>query len=188
MDFKIKDEKTLIDGFFQIKEVVLNYDHFDQSRSNDVTRLSINKGHAAACMVYLIDINKYVLIEQFRYPVSEANGSYSWVLEVVAGKVDENESPQAAAIREVEEETDYVVESLNGIAEFFTTPGICSEKIYLFLATATSTKQKPVGDPHDDEEDIEVHLFSREELSQLIKSGRLNDAKTLVAVYHVLNQ
>lgn len=186
MTYEIKEDKVIHDGFFTIKEALVTHDHFNGGNSGALRRWAISKGHAVACILYLTDLNRYVLIEQFRYPVTETYEDHPWILEVAAGTVDPGESPDAAVEREVLEETGYVIKEKQAFAEFFTTPGICSEKIYLYYATADSRDQVAISSP-DEEEDIRIHLFSADELSNLITAGRIKDAKTLVAVYHVLH-
>jgi ADP-ribose pyrophosphatase len=186
MKFHIKQSKTIFKTFFNIKEATVEYDHFDGSRSVDIKRFAIEKGPGAGVLIYLTDIEKYVLVEQFRYPTSLALDEYPWILETVAGTVEDGETPEEAAIKEMREESGFIPNHIRLIAEFFTTPGISSEKIYLYYATALSTDVVATGDPHDDEEDIRVHLYSQTELSQLLHDGKIRDAKTLIAVQYAL--
>ena len=187
MNYTIKNNLVIHDRFFKIKEAVVSYDHFDGQTTIDAKRWAISKGHAVACIIYLTDLDRYVLIEQFRFPVTETYEDHPWIMEVPAGTIDPGESPEQAIDREVLEETGYQIIEKQAFAEFFTTPGICSEKIYLYYATADSRQRVSISAP-DEEEDIRIHLFSADELSNLIITGQIKDGKTLVAIYHVLNK
>ena len=186
MKFNIIKSATVFNTFFRIKEAFVDYDHFDGTKSTQVRRYAIDKGPGAGCIIYLTDIEQYVLVEQFRYPTSLCHDENPWVLEVTAGTVEANETPEQTALKEMREESGFVADEIQLIAEFFTSPGIISEKIYLYYATALSTNVVPTGDPHDEEEDIRLHFFSRNELQTLLDTGKIRDAKTLIAVQYVL--
>jgi ADP-ribose pyrophosphatase len=119
------------------------------------------------------------MINQFRYPTLEKGPG--WLDEIVAGSLPEGETPEACIIREVQEETGYQVENLHAIATFYMSPGGTSERVLLYYGEVSgepkTTEGLGVGD-----EDISVTEMSSSELWHAFLDGRLQDAKTIIAL------
>lgn len=116
-----------------------------------------------------------VLIRQYRHPV----GRSLW--EIPAGTLDDPaEGPAAGAGRELLEETGYRAGALAPIGSFFTVPGFCDERMHLFVAwRLEAVADGPAGDP---DESIEVHRLPWARVEAMLDEGRIEDAKTLVAL------
>jgi ADP-ribose pyrophosphatase len=113
-----------------------------------------------------------MLVRQYRYAVGEA------LWELPAGRLDEAETPEAGVQRELREEIGHRAERLEKIAFFYTTPGFCDEAMHLFRATGLVADQAAA----DDDERIEIGIFTIDEASAMIARGELREGKTLVAV------
>ncbi|WP_018660536.1 NUDIX hydrolase [Heyndrickxia acidiproducens] len=122
--------------------------------------------------------NKIVLVEQYRKAAERA------LIEIPAGKLEPGEEPVKAALRELEEETGYACEKLEPVTAFYTSPGFADEWIHLYLATGLEKLANPKAT--DDDEFVEITEFTREETRQLLASGKICDAKTLIAIQHWL--
>lgn len=118
------------------------------------------------------DDGRIVLVRQYRYPVDEL------LWELPAGRIDEGESPEEAAQRELQEEIGHRAEDLREIAFFYTTPGFCDEAMHLFRAR----RLVPAAAPGDEDERIEVQAFALADLGGMIDRGEIREAKTLVAL------
>jgi len=115
---------------------------------------------------------RIVLVRQYRYPAKEA------LWELIAGGLEPGETPLAAARRELLEETGYRARKCRLLFDFFPSPGILTEKMFLVEATGlVASEARPEAD-----ERIEVGHFTPEELLKMVKSRRIHDAKTLVGV------
>lgn len=114
-----------------------------------------------------------VAIRQYRHALSTS------ILELPAGTLEPGESPHACASREIVEEVGYRAGTMLDLGVLFPAPGFCDEKQYLFLATELS----PASAPADDDELIEVVPLSVAAVREAIKSGELNDAKSIAAFY-----
>ena len=125
-----------------------------------------------AAVVPVLPNGKILLVKQFRYPMQEI------LLELPAGKIDPGEAPETTAARELEEEVGYTAGSLKKMAEFYSTPGFCDEKIHLYLGEDLRPCQ--AGGDHDEE--LEVLSFTLPELMELIRSRKINDAKTIIGI------
>lgn len=125
----------------------------------------------AAAVLALTPADEAVLVRQLREPVREA------LLEIPAGVLDvEGEDPTDAAARELEEETGYVVERMEPLGEILTSPGFTDERIVLFLAR-TAARPRERGEPG-----VDVVRMGFPEALEAVRSGRIRDAKTVVAL------
>ena len=122
---------------------------------------------------------KMVLVKQYRKAAESA------LFEIPAGKLDKvGDDPISAARRELKEETGYKAENLTMLASFYTSVGFSNEMIYLFYASDLEP-----GEPCPDEnENIQTFLFDIKELKEMIISGEICDAKTIIAILMVENQ
>lgn len=115
---------------------------------------------------------RIVLVRQYRYPARES------LWELIAGGLEPGEGPLAAARRELLEETGYRAGKLRFLFDFFPSPGILTEKMFLVEATEL-TRSKAQPDP---DERIQVRHFTPVQVMNMIMSGRIHDAKTLVGL------
>ncbi len=126
----------------------------------------------AVAVVALTDLNEVLMVKQYRHPA----GQELW--EIPAGKIEAGESPLQSAQRELEEETGYRAHNWRQVYSFYTSPGFCTEKIYLLLASDL-TKYNQNLDP---DEFIEMKKISLPAVMQMVASGQILDAKTIVGL------
>lgn len=126
----------------------------------------------AVVIIPEIKKGKYLLIKQFRFAARE------WLWEWPAGGLEPNESLAKAASRELMEETGYYPKRLKKLIVFYPTPGISSERMYLYLAQGL-VPRKAQG---DEDEEIEVAEFSLKEIKRMVRQGKIQDAKTLLGI------
>lgn len=146
------DDVTLVDGTPAKREVV---DH-----------------PGGVAVVGLTEDNEVLLVRQFRYPYRET------IYEIPAGKLEPNEDPREAAIREFNEECGASANIFESLGEIYPTPGYCSEIIRIFYAADLS-----YGEQHlDDDEYLDVIKMPLNECVNRIMSGEIKDAKTIVGI------
>lgn len=129
-------------------------------------------------VVPVLDDGRIVMIRQYRKSVERV------LLELPAGGIDGDESPENAARREMTEETGYTAGHLEPLTEFFTSPGFTNEYMYLYRAT-----QLQAGQPTEATDQIEVVTLGLDEALQRMRSGEVADAKTqlgLLMAQHML--
>lgn len=132
-------------------------------------------GAVAVCA--LTPENKVVFVKQYRKPVEKV------LLEIPAGKLEEGEHPKEAAHRELEEETGYIAKDLELIADVYTSPGFANEKISIYF-----TDELSKGNVHlDPDEFVEQVELSIDEINDLVTNLKITDAKTLIALQHLLS-
>ncbi len=134
--------------------------------------------HAPVVALVPIDENRnVVLVRQYRLAAGEA------LLEIPAGLIDDGESVEAAAQRELREETGYRAAELRYLTGFFVSPGFCTEFVHVFLATGLS--ESPLDG--DEDEDITVERILLAEAVRLVASGEIKDAKSIVGILLAAN-
>lgn len=148
-----RDEVLLDDNTTSIREVV--------------------KHHGGACIALKNKDGKYYMVRQYRYSLGME------LLEFCAGKLNENENPKDAIIRETSEELGYTINNLHDLGYIIPTCGYSSEKIYLYYGEEGDY----VGTNYDVDERIDKELYTLKEIKEMIKDGRINDAKTIAIVY-----
>lgn len=130
--------------------------------------------HPGGVAVIPVTENKSViLVKQYRKAVER------FLYEIPAGKLEVNEEPRETAVRELKEETGFTSNKLTYLLEFYTSPGYCNEKIYLFLGEELlAGEQEP-----DSGEFIEWEEFPIEDLLKMIDRGEILDSKTIIGIY-----
>ncbi len=132
------------------------------------TREMITHSGSVVVLPVLPD-GKIVLIRQYRHAARQ----FLW--ELVAGRIDEGESPRKAAARELIEETGYRAKKFRTFLDFFPTPGFLEEKMFILLAEGVS---EGIATPEEDEK-IVSRVFTRKELEQMIQDRIIRDGKTI---------
>ena len=115
---------------------------------------------------------RILLIQQYRH----ATRQYLW--ELVAGRMDHGETPKVAAARELIEETGYRAKRLRVFLDVFPTPGFLEERMFLLLADGLTAGE---AEPEEDEKIIS-RAYNRKELEEMIRGGKLRDAKSIAGV------
>lgn len=130
--------------------------------------------HAGSAVMMAVDERKRILlVRQYRLPADQ----YLW--ELPAGKLDPGEKPLQAAKRELAEETGYKARTWKKLVSFFPSPGYIQEKMTIFLATDLT---EGTATPMDDER-IETRWFRAKEVGKLIRSGKIEDGKTIIGYF-----
>ena len=137
---------------------------------------SVVRHNGSAVMMAVDDKQRILLVRQYRLPAAQ----YLW--ELPAGKVDEGETPLQAARRELIEETGYRARKWEKLSRFYPSPGFVAERMTIYLATELTAG---AATPMDDER-IEARWYTRRELADMIRRGKIEDAKTIIG-FHTWN-
>ncbi len=130
--------------------------------------------HTGGAAVLAVDDNQDLFfVRQFRYPYGEE------MLEIPAGKLNENEDPLLCAKRELLEETGLTAEKWEFVGKFRPSPGYTDELLYIYIAKDLSEHAQNL----DDDEFLDVEKFNVLKAIKKIESGEIADAKTVIAIY-----
>lgn len=133
----------------------------------------------AVSIIPITTEGKLVLVEQYRKAVGRS------LVEIPAGKMEPGEAPEVTAVRELEEETGYGAKEFTYIQSFVTSPGFADEVIHLYLAQGLYPIENPAAG--DEDEFIDLLEVTIEEAEELVRNGKIYDAKTAFAVLYVKN-
>ena len=125
-----------------------------------------------AGVVAVFEDSTIALVRQYRHP------TVRYVLELPAGRLEPPERPEECAARELEEEIGVRAGRLEKLTEFFTTPGFCEEKLWVYLATALTETQQNL----EDDEFVEIVRVSFPRAFEMIADGEIEDAKTIIGL------
>lgn len=179
--FEISEETPVYQGFFNMFRLKLRHTLFQGGWSGELTRELFHRGTCVAVIPYDPINDKVVLIEQFRVGALKFKTD-PWLLEIVAGAVEEGESPPEVARREALEEAGCEIKHLIRLYEFFTTPGGSSEKITLFCGIVDTGKLGGFHGLAEEDEDIRLDVVSFEEAKSLMENGIIDSAIPIVAL------
>ncbi len=183
----VDSKKRIFKDFFWIEEAFVRYERFDGQMSESVRRLSFERGDAAAAVIEERETGDVLLVEQFRYPTFGKGPG--WLVETVAGIVEDGEDPEVTVRREVLEETGFQVRDVELIATFYPSPGGSSERIFLYhVEVSASDRVAEGGGVGDEHEDIRLVRIVRNDLAEAITSQRFSDAKTIIGLQWLLSR
>lgn len=160
-----------------------NVDHIVVRHSDGTTwrRTLEDHGNSSAVLPYDPERRTCLMVSQPR-PAEILSGATQDIFEIPAGMLDEGETFDAAARREAIEETGLLLETLEFVVMLWTMPGLSTERTGIFLATYSPNQRVAEGGgiPEDNER-ISLNEISLADLGFLVRSGCLEDGKTLVA-------
>jgi ADP-ribose pyrophosphatase len=137
---EIEGQERIYDGFFKLDRVTLRHERFDGTMSPRQAILNLERGDAVGVLLHDVQRDVLIFAEQFRYAAYERTGQ-GWVLDIIAGMVEEGESAEQVARREAMEEAGYQPQELEFITSFFVSPGGTTERIHLFYAPVSASQR-----------------------------------------------
>jgi len=172
------EEKTIeVKRIFTGNILNLNADRVALTNGIKTFREYVSHPGAVAALPFLT-ATEILLVKQYRY----ATGKH--LLEIPAGTIEENETPEETITRELQEEINYKPGNLEKLGSIYLTPGYSNEKIHLFVAT----ELKVCSLKAEEDEKIEIVKVKIEEAISKINSGEINDGKTIIAILSYINR
>lgn len=122
--------------------------------------------------VVLVEDDKVILVRQYRHPAGD------YLLEIPAGKLDAGELPETCAAREIREETGFLPGDLILLSDFYTTPGFCSEQLWIYMTVNPEAGEQSL----DQDEEVDLVKVPLQEALRMIADGRIRDSKTIIGL------
>jgi len=177
----ILSREVVYQGFFRMEKFRLRHTSYSGGMSQPLSRELFERGHAAAALLYDPQRDEVVLLEQFRIGALDAPGG-AWLVEIVAGVIDGDETPDQVVVREAVEEAGCQILALEFICHYMVSPGGTSERISLYVARVDSEGAGGLHGLAEEGEDIRVFRLSFNEAWQLYEQGVINSASPIIAM------
>ena len=180
-DVEIIARETLYSGFFSMDLYRFRHRLFNGEMSGEIKREIFERGHAAVLLPYDPVRDEVVLVEQVRIAAYDTSET-PWLLEMVAGKIEEGESVEDVARREALEEAGLVVGRTKPVLSYLASPGGTTERSSIMVGEVDATTAEGIHGLADENEDIRVHVVSRELAYQWVEEGKIDNAASVIAL------
>lgn len=180
MKWEVLKTETRFQGYFKINQHVVRIERFAGGHF-ELKREVFERGHAIAVLPYDPERDEVVLIEQFRVGAMCA-GEYPWLIELIAGIIEKNETEEDVVRREALEEAGCELTRLIPVYKYLVSPGGASETQALYCALTSTVAMGGVFGLEEEGEDIKVHVVSREEALRMVETGSINNAMAMIAL------
>ncbi len=146
-------------------------DRLREENGFEIVREIIRHTGGAGCLPLFPD-GRVALVKQYRHPARQE------LLEIPAGKIEAGESPMECAAREIEQEIGFRAGRIELLADFYSTPGFCEERLYVYLATELTPAEQNL----DHDEFVEVVYIPLAEAVAMAERNEIEDSKTIIAL------
>lgn len=180
-DVEMISQKPLYQGFFRLNQYRFKHRLFNGQMSGEVVREIFERGHAGVLLPYDVLRDNVVLIEQIRIASIETSQT-PWLLELVAGMVEPGEDIEQVVRREAQEEADISVGRCKPVLSYLASPGGTSERLSIMVGEVDSSTAKGVHGLAEENEDIRVHVVSREQAYRWVEEGVIDNAASIIAI------
>lgn len=181
VEIKIISKEVAYQGFFRLQRYRLRHSLFAGGWSGELVRECFERGHAVAVLPYDPKRHQVVLIEQFRIGALQSPHG-AWLLETVAGMIEDGEAIEEVARREAVEEANCKLGRLHPVYSYLSTPGGCSEQISLFCGEVDASQVSGIYGLEDEGEDIRVRAYDFDEAMALLESDRIGSSTPIIAL------
>lgn len=180
---KVLKTEVLSDNWYTLLKVTYEY-----TKSNGTVQTQIreayDRGNGATILLYNKEFNTVILTHQFRLPTFINGNPTGMLIETCAGLLDKD-NPEDCIKRETEEETGYKISKVHKVFEAYMSPGSVTEMLHFFVAEYSKSMQVHNGGGLEHEqEDIQVLEITLDNAIQMIKSGEIKDAKTIMLLQY----
>ena len=189
MNSKIRNLQVeiLSNNWYTLRKATFDYQQKDGTWQTQ-SREAYDRGNGAAILLYNNQSKTVILTQQFRMPTYLNGNETGMMIEVCAGLLDAD-NPEDCIRKETQEETGYVITDVEKVFEVYMSPGSVTEILYFFVATYNKNQQITEGGGVEDEEDIDVLELDFKQALNMIKTGAIKDAKTIMLLqYAQINQ
>lgn len=176
--------EILSDNWYTLRKITYQRQKEDGTTETN-TREAYDRGNGAAILLYNKQTRTVILTRQFRLPTFINGNADGMLIEACAGLLDKDQ-PDVAIKRETEEETGYKVSSVEKVFEAYMSPGSVTEMLYFFIAEYSSAmKVHEGGGLEEEQENIEVLELPVDRAMQMLNSGEIKDAKTIMLLQYI---
>jgi nudix-type nucleoside diphosphatase (YffH/AdpP family) len=176
--------EILSDNWYTLRKITYQRQKEDGTTETN-TREAYDRGNGAAVLLYNKLTRTVILTRQFRLPTFINGNPDGMLIEACAGLLDKDQ-PDVAIKRETEEETGYKITAVEKVFEAYMSPGSVTEMLYFFIAEYSSDmKVHEGGGLEEEQENIEVLELPVGKAMQMLGSGEIKDAKTIMLLQYI---
>ncbi|WP_339668860.1 NUDIX domain-containing protein [Dasania marina] len=186
-DVQLLSNDSVYKGFFEIRSLTLKHRLYAGGWSLAIRRELFVRHDAVGVLLYDPALDAVALVQQFRVGAYGHQGKQStaespWLLELVAGLIDKDESPALVAQRESQEEAGAVIQELVPIHQYFSSPGGSCEFFHLYCGRCDLSAVGGIHGLAEEAEDIRVQVMPVAEAWQKLQQGDINNAHSIIAL------
>ncbi|MEQ9102663.1 MAG: GDP-mannose pyrophosphatase NudK [Imperialibacter sp.] len=182
-NIKIEKKELLSGNWYKLYKVDFQIKGKDEKWLTQ-SRECYDRGNGATILLYNTEQKTVILTKQFRMPTYVNGNDTGMLIEACAGLLDAD-SPEECIRRETEEETGYKISKPEKVFELYMSPGSVTEILYFFIAEYTKDQKVSDGGGVDEHEDIDVLEVPFAKALEMIKTGEIKDAKTVILLQHL---
>ena len=183
-NIKIIDTQILSDNWYVLRKITYEYSKKDGTKLTQ-SREAYDRGNGATILIYNKEQKTIILTKQFRLPTYLNGNASGMLIEACAGLLDKDNAEDCIR-RETEEETGYKIKDVRKIFEAYMSPGSVTEILYFFIAEySKEMKVNEGGGAEHEEENIEVLELSFDTAIEMMNTGEIKDAKTIILLQYI---
>lgn len=180
---RILEKKLLSDNWYKLYQYTFELKD-DDGNTCKQTREAYDRGNGAVILLYNTERKTVILTRQFRLPTFVNGNPDGMMIEACAGLLDDD-NPEECIRRETEEETGYRINEVKKIFEAYMSPGSVTEVLHFFIGEySKDQKVHEGGGVGHEQENIEVLEWSFDKAWQMMQSGDIRDAKTIMLLQY----
>lgn len=180
-DVEVLHRKAGFRGFYQLDVLTLRHRLFSGGWGPELNRELFVRPEAVCVLPYDPWQDTVILLEQMRIGALDKSAN-PWLIELVAGLIDTDESAEEVAHREAAEEADLRLLELIPISSYYPSPGGSNERVHLYCATVDSRQAGGVYGLDSEGEDIRASVWSRNDAISAMEQGRIDNAASIIAL------
>lgn len=183
-NFKITNTEILSDNWYVLRKITYEYLQKDGTLQTQ-SREAYDRGNGATILLYNKESQTVILTRQFRIPTYVNGNKDGMMIEACAGLLDQDNAEDCIR-RETEEETGYQIKDVKKVFKAYMSPGSVTEILYFFIAEySKEMKVSDGGGLEEEAENIEVLEYKFSDALDMIKSGEIKDAKTIMLLQYL---
>jgi GDP-mannose pyrophosphatase NudK len=179
---QITEEKLLSDNWYVLKRFTFNY-LGKNGQWTTQQREAYDRGNGATILLHNPQADTVILTRQFRLPTFVNGNPSGMLIEACAGLLD-NDHPDDAIRREMEEETGYRIQHVQKVMEAYMSPGSVTEKLFFYIAQYAADTERNAGGGIDEEE-IDILELPLSQAMTMVADGEIMDGKTIMLLQHL---
>lgn len=177
--YSIDQQESLYEGFYRMNQLTIRHQRFN-GETMAIKRELMDRPDAVVIMLIDFKLNEMVFIEQFR--VGAMREDNPWLVEMVAGLIDKDESPEEVARREAEEEAGVTVGRTQFICRYLPSPGGSNERVFLYVGEVDAATAHGIHGLEDEGEDIQVVRIPLQQAFDGVNNGLINNAASIIGL------